>query len=196
MSPIVRLAKSRRSGITIPIGCLLAVVSCTTMGCQQQKEKNLRTAPVDVKLARGLAKLDKLCWSIRLEANMESPSDNVSLVVKYDTGTLSGKGKEFTAGTTNEVVSAALKAIEGEARPLSAGTVTEGEIRKLSDVIVEIKRRCWHLQVEKTSDEWSVMAREQLAGNLGSKTAFASGPSLRSALEEVLKELDRQAASE
>ena len=191
---------------------LLTTVGTASVGCQQPQAAAPSSEPkgaepqtsdpaaasrrdVDVQLARDLTKLDRLCWSIRIDANMEMPSDSVHLVVRYDTGSPSGKGQEFTAQTGREAISAALRAIEGEARPVSAVTVTEAEMFELSDVLVEVERRCWFLRLEKSSNQWSVVAKELRPGALGSTTAMAQGPGLKVALEEVLKELDRKAAT-
>jgi hypothetical protein len=193
---------------------LLAAVSTTIIGCQQPPASTgsatstvaepetassaavgQRAAPVDVQLARDLTRLDQLCWSILIEANMEMPSDAVHLVVRYDAGGISGSGQEFTAQTGREAIGAAVRAIEGKARPVTQITVTEAQIFELSDVLVEVERRCWFMRVEKSSNEWTVVAKEHQSGSLASTTAMAHGSGLRVALERVLEELDRKAAS-
>ena len=58
-----------------------------------------RLAPVHIELARGLARLDELCWSIRFDVNMELPRDNTHLIVRYDTGGVQGAGQQFVAQT-------------------------------------------------------------------------------------------------
>ncbi|MHC5003955.1 MAG: hypothetical protein ACYTJ0_12605, partial [Planctomycetota bacterium] len=123
------------------------------------------------------------------------PSDNVTLLVRYDAGGLTGAGQSFTGRTGPEVIDAALAAIEGEARPVEKTTVTEAEIMALSDDLVEIKRRCWYLRVEKGGDEWTVVAKEHRAGELATSSVLARGSGLVAVFNETREKLDRKVAA-
>jgi hypothetical protein len=207
---MLEIPRSRRGIVLVSFAFLFSalVAGCQQAGAPETSEPvttapahsdhpadDPRLAPVDIQMARDLATLDQLCWSIRIESNLEMPTDNTNLIVRYDTGGVASEGEEFRGQTAREVFRAAVEAIEGQARPDNSRTISEAQILELSDALVEIKRRCWFVHAEKTSSEWSVEVKELRAGSLRGTSARTTSPSLVGVFEDLLGQLNRAAES-